>query len=208
VFAATDSGCNVIVEDLEAILELELLLSGIGGQGIQLVGKVLALAAVSEGRHAMVYGEFGGEMRGGKSVVNVVIGPERLKGLPIVSSASHVIAMHHKFWEEVVPRIAPDALILTDATVRGAIEAPGRRFEYLPGLELAQQAGSAQAAGLVVLGGFAKMTGIVEVESLIAAMKQLVPAYRRQHVETNERALRAGADAAAPGLAPIAFQAA
>ena len=52
------------------------------------------------------------------------------------------------------------------------------------------------------------LTGIVEVESLIAAMKQLVPAYRRQHVETNERALRAGADAAAPGLAPIAFQAA
>jgi 2-oxoglutarate ferredoxin oxidoreductase subunit gamma len=184
-------------------LELELLLSGIGGQGIQLVGKVLALAAVSEGRQAMVYGEFGGEMRGGKSIVNVVIGAERLRGLPIVSNASHVIAMHQKFWEEVVPRVAPDAMILTDSTIQGQLEAPGRRFEHLPGLELANQAGSAQAAGLVVLGGFAAMTGVVRIESLIEAMKQLVPAYRRQHVETNEKALRLGAAAATPGASPI-----
>jgi 2-oxoglutarate ferredoxin oxidoreductase subunit gamma len=191
---------------MEAALELELLLSGIGGQGIQLVGKVLALAAVSEGRHAMVYGEFGGEMRGGKSIVNVVIGAERLRGLPIVSNASHVIAMHHKFWEEVVPRVAADGVIVADETVRGQIEAPGRRFEHLPGLELAQQAGSLQAAGLVVLGGFARMTGIVQVDSLVDAMKQLVPSYRRQHVETNEKALRLGAGAAAPGVTPIALE--
>jgi 2-oxoglutarate ferredoxin oxidoreductase subunit gamma len=164
---------------------------------------VLALAAVGEGRQAMVYGEFGGEMRGGKSVVNVVIGPERLKGLPIVSNASHVIALHQKFWEEVEPRVATDALILCDSAIHGQLHAPGRRFAELPGLALAQQAGSAQAAGLVVLGGFAAMTGVVRTESLIEAMKQLVPAYRRQHVETNEKALRLGAEAAVANSAPI-----
>ena len=30
-----------------------------------------------------------------------------------------------------------------------------------------------------------------------------VPSYRRQHIETNERALRAGWDAATPGAAPV-----
>lgn len=192
----------------EANLELELLLSGIGGQGVQLVGKVLALAAVSEGRHALVYGEYGGEMRGGKSIVNVVIGAERLKALPIVANASHVIAMHQKYWDEVVPRVGDGALIVADETIRGQIAAPGRRLEYLPGLDLALQAGNAQAAGFVNLAGFARMTGIVEVDSLIAAMKQLIPAYRRQHVETNEKALRLGAEAAVPLSSPILLDAA
>lgn len=177
-------------------LELELLLTGIGGQGVQLIGKVLALAAVNEGRHAMVYGEYGGEMRGGKSVVNVVIGPDRLKGLPVVSRASHVIALHQKFWDETLPRVAEDALIVADSAIADLLEAPARRIETVPGSKLASEAGSAMATGFVMLAGFCRITGIVKVESLVDAMKQLVPSYRRQHVETNEKALRLGAEAA------------
>ncbi len=189
-------------------MELELLLSGIGGQGVQLVGKTLALAAVTEGKHALVYGEIGGEMRGGKSVVNVVIGPQRLRALPIVANASHVILLHHRFWDEVLPRVASDATIIADAALRDQLLAPGRRVEFIPGLELAQQAGSAQSAGLVVLGAFARMTGIVETDALVEAMKQLIPPYRRQHVATNEKALRLGAGIAAPLAAPIVLSAA
>jgi len=188
-------------------LELELLLSGIGGQGVQLIGKVMALAAVNEGRHALVYGEYGGEMRGGRSVLNLVIGPERLRALPVVSNASHVIVLHHKFFDEVLPRVSRDALVIAESTIAEQLEVEGRQVQFLPGTDLAKQAGNPMTAGLAILAGFAAMTGIVEVESLVAAMKQLVPSYRRQHVEANERALRLGA-AAAPALsAPVAFAA-
>jgi Pyruvate/2-oxoacid:ferredoxin oxidoreductase gamma subunit len=192
----------------EAALELELVLSGIGGQGIQLIGKALAQAAVGEGRHALVYGEYGGEMRGGKSLVNVVIGPERLKALPVVYSASHVIALHQKYWDEILTRVAPGALIFTDSSLRDQIIAPGRTVEAVPVYDLAKQAGNAQAAGFVMLAAFATATGIVRLDSLVGAMKQLVPSYRRQHVETNEAALRLGAAAVAPLSAPIALEAA
>jgi len=175
---------------------------------VQLIGKALALAAVDESRHAMVYGEYGGEMRGGKSLVNIVVGPERLKGLPVVSKASHVIALHQKFWEEVLPRVAPDALVFADSAIAGQIAAPGRRIESIEAGALAAGAGSTMATGFVMLAGFAAATGIVATESLVAAMKQLVPSYRRQHVETNEKALRLGAAAAAPLSAPIVLEAA
>jgi Pyruvate/2-oxoacid:ferredoxin oxidoreductase gamma subunit len=49
------------------------------------------------------------------------------------------------------------------------------------------------SAGFVLLGAFVAVTGLVGVESAIGAMRQLVPAYRTQHVEANERAIRAGA---------------
>lgn len=163
---------------------------------------------MNEGRHALVYGEYGGEMRGGKSLVNVVIGSDRLKALPVVSNASFAIVLHQKFWDEILPRIRPTALIVTDTAVRGQLHAPGRRIEALPAADLAQQAGNVMATGFVVLAGFAAITGIVKLESLIAAMTQLVPSYRRQHIETNQKALHLGAEAVAALSAPLVFSAA
>ena len=46
-------------------MERELLLTGIGGQGIQLAAAVLARAALVEGREVQVFGSYGGMMRGG-----------------------------------------------------------------------------------------------------------------------------------------------
>lgn len=181
----------------EAALELELFLSGIGGQGVQLVGKVLALAATAEGRHALLYGEYGGEMRGGNSVVNVVVGARRLRALPVVSSASHAIVMHLKFWDEVAPRLRADAVIATDISLADKI--PGnRRIVAVPSNDLAVQAGNPMSAGLAILGAFNAATGLVATDSLVNAMKDQIPSYRRQHVETNERAIRLGAAAVPP----------
>jgi Pyruvate/2-oxoacid:ferredoxin oxidoreductase gamma subunit len=155
------------------------------------------MAATAENRHALLYGEYGGEMRGGNSVVNVVVGARRLRALPVVSSASHAIVMHLKFWDEVAPRLRPDAVIATDASLADKI--PGnRRIISIPSNELAVQAGNAMSAGLALLGGFNAATGLVATDSLVAAMKELIPSYRRQHVETNEKAIRLGAAAVKP----------
>jgi 2-oxoglutarate ferredoxin oxidoreductase subunit gamma len=55
-----------------------------------------------------------------------------------------------------------------------------------------------------MLGAFAAITGLVQVDSAQAAMRELVPAYRTQHVAANERAIEAGA-AAVPSMAAPAW---
>jgi 2-oxoglutarate ferredoxin oxidoreductase subunit gamma len=47
---------------------------------------------------------------------------------------------------------------------------------------------------MVMLGAYAGTTGIVGLTSLIEAMRESIPPYRTQHIEANERALRAGFD--------------
>ena len=48
-------------------MERELLLTGIGGQGVQLAAQVLARAAIAEGRSVQMFGSYGGMMRGGNT---------------------------------------------------------------------------------------------------------------------------------------------
>ena len=46
--------------------ERELALTGIGGQGVQFAAQVMSRAAIAEGRQVMMFGSYGGMMRGGK----------------------------------------------------------------------------------------------------------------------------------------------
>ncbi len=58
------------------------------------------------------------------------------------------------------------------------------------------------ALSMILVGAFASLTGLVGLDSLVAGMSEAMPSYRRQHIATNEKALRAGFDAAPRGAAP------
>jgi Pyruvate/2-oxoacid:ferredoxin oxidoreductase gamma subunit len=54
-------------------VERAVIMTGIGGQGIQLVAKLLAQAAIREEKQVMMFGLFMGTIRGGSSESTVVI---------------------------------------------------------------------------------------------------------------------------------------
>lgn len=189
-------------------MELDLFISGIGGQGIQLIGKSLALAAIKDGRHVMLAGEYGGHMRGGSSVGTVVIGARPVRALPILPHAGSAIALSHLFWERVGSRLRPGSLVLAEETIAADLPDMARhRLVKLPATAMATEQGSRMAAGMVMLGAFAAMTGAVKVDSAVAAMAEQIPSYRRQHIDANERAIRAGAAAVTPLEFAIDFDA-
>lgn len=179
----------------EAALELDILISGIGGQGVQLVGKVLGLAATAMDKHVMLSGDYGGQMRGGSTVATLVIGDQRLRALPIIPSAGYAIAMHSKFWENVGTRLRPGALVVAEENIANDLPDMTRhRLVRAPATEIALAAGNRMAAGMAIMGVFAALTDAVSIDALVAAMAEQIPPYRRQHIETNEKAIRAGAD--------------
>ena len=75
-------------------MERELILTGVGGQGVQLAAQVLARAAVVEGRFVMLLGTYGGTMRGGNTDSTLVVADEPITAPPIVSRVWAVVAMH------------------------------------------------------------------------------------------------------------------
>jgi 2-oxoglutarate ferredoxin oxidoreductase subunit gamma len=189
------------------IVEHELFISGIGGQGAQLMGKVLALAAIAEGRYVQLTGEYGGSMRGGSTIATVVIGPDRLRALPVVSEGGASIALHHHFFEETLAKLRPGSLILADEAIASHLpDLSAHRVIRFPGTATAAELKNPQSAGLVMLGAYCAITGIARVDSLVSAMKEVVPVYRRQHIESNERALRAGDERAPRLAAPVSLE--
>lgn len=179
------------------------MLTGIGGQGVQLAAQVLARAATAEGRGALMFGTYLGAMRGGNTDATVVVADGPVLAPPIISHTWAAVAMHHEFWPGLRPKVRPDGVVLIDTTVfTGEVGGVGAAVVEIPATDLAAEAGSAQAGSMVMLGALAALTGLVRVSSVATAMAESLPPYRAQHVPTNHAAIEAGATAVAAGAHP------
>ncbi|MBV8160468.1 MAG: 2-oxoacid:acceptor oxidoreductase family protein [Acidimicrobiia bacterium] len=186
------------------MIERELLLTGIGGQGVQLAAQVIAGAAALEGKDVMLFGVYGGVMRGGNSDATVVVGDGPVQAPPIVSHAWSALALHPRYWEPLAARLLPGSVVvlnssLFDQPVTGA----DWRVYDVPATQVAtEQLGNPLAVSMVAAGAYVALTGLVALDSVIAAMQESLPPYRRQHAAANTDALRAGAGLVAPLAAP------
>jgi 2-oxoglutarate ferredoxin oxidoreductase subunit gamma len=176
-------------------MERELVVTGVGGQGIQLLAKTLALAATREGRHAMLSADYGGEMRGGPSRASVVIGDGPLRALPVLASAWSAIVAHHRFGEPVLARLRPGGPAIVNLPLVDPASLPRMTVYGVDATAVATSVGAPQAIGFVLLGAYNAVTRLVDPASLVAAMEELLPPYRKQHAAANARALEAGAAA-------------
>ena len=95
-------------------MEREVLITGIGGQGVQLAAQVLARAATLDGREVMYLGIYGGMMRGGNTDSTVVVADAPIEAPPVVSHTWSAIAMHDEFWEPVAAKLRPGGLVLVN----------------------------------------------------------------------------------------------
>ena len=98
-------------------MERELMMTGIGGQGVQLAAQILARAAVAEGREVMLFGSYGGMMRGGNTDATLVVGDGPIETPPTIAHSWSAVVMHHDYWEWVQQRLEPNAVVLVNTTV-------------------------------------------------------------------------------------------
>jgi len=185
-------------------MEREILFTGIGGQGIQLMAKILAEAAVQEGRHVMLFGVYMGMMRGGPSESTVVIGDREIAAPPIIPHCWAILAMHPQGLEELARKLRPGGLLFANDTLVKTAPRHDIRAIGLPATRLAEQAGSSAGASMVALGAFVAATGIVSFERVVAVMRAALPAHRQQRADENVRLLEVGAEHMRPhGAVPL-----
>jgi 2-oxoglutarate ferredoxin oxidoreductase subunit gamma len=176
-------------------VERELVMSGIGGQGIQLAATVLASAAFAEDLDVQLFGSYGGMMRGGATEAAVVFATEPLQAPPTLAAAWSVILLHHEHSAHARRCVGPGSIVLLNSSVVHGVDFGEALVVEVPATDIATEVGHAMAASLVMVGAYAVATGIVSVAALKTAAEAALPSYRSQHRAVNDRAIDAGAAA-------------
>ena len=190
---------------MSSVLEREILWTGIGGQGVQLAAKILALAATREGREVMSLGTYGGTMRGGNTDATIVVADGPITSPPMVSKTWSALIVHPRHFEPIRPKLRPGGIIFVDGDLleEPLPETPAEVVS-VPATTLAREADAPKAAALILLGAFNQATGIVSPSALDEALAESLPSYRQQFLEANRRALAVG-HSAVPALTQPAW---
>ncbi len=175
----------------------EIIMAGTGGQGIMIMGQLLAHAAMSEGKHVVWLPSYGPEARGGTADCTVIISSDEI-GSPISSNPDTLIGMHQFLFGRFQPSVKPGGKVIINTSL---IDAASARKD-VETLEVAantaaEEIGNYRAANMIVLGAYVQSTGIVSLDSLIAALPEVLPPHRHKLIPINEKALRRGAELAA-----------
>ena len=170
----------------------QLRLSGSGGQGVITAAIILAEAAVAEGKQAVQSQSYGPEARGGASKSEVIIDDEQIFH-PHVKNPDVVLAMTQKAADKYFSDLSPDGvLILDDDLVPTSPDF--KNIIRVPITKLAiEKVGKPLFANIVALGVLAKVTKLVDFETIKKAVSHRVPPHT---VEQNMLALQTGFDSA------------
>jgi 2-oxoglutarate ferredoxin oxidoreductase subunit gamma len=171
----------------------EIRLSGSGGQGLILMGKVLAeAAAIYEDRNATQSQSYGPEARGGASKSEVIISDEEID-FPKAGALDLLLAFTQEACDKYSADLKPDGLLLVDSEFVSRLPEGARRVTSLPLQELARtRAGSSQMANILALGVIVELGNFVSQESVESAIRARVP---RGTEDRNLAAFRAGIEA-------------
>jgi 2-oxoisovalerate ferredoxin oxidoreductase beta subunit len=171
-------------------LDIQVRVAGFGGQGVLLLGEVLAEAGLDAGLEVSWLPSYGPEMRSGTSNCHVRLARHVIDS-PLVTQPDVLLAMNEPSLRKFVKNVPAGGWVLYNGDeypadcVQENVHVLARPF-----YEIANELGDTRAGNMVMLGALLEITGVLQEVNIDAALKQLVKNPR--WTELNKRALAKG----------------
>ncbi len=179
-------------------MQTEVIMSGFGGQGLMMIGKLLAHAGLEEGKAVTWLPSYGPEMRGGTANCTVVIADKPI-GSPLITTPQAAIVMNQPSLEKFAPMLKPGGILVINSTMIpvNSDRADIRAFRIRAD-ELAAKLGSRRSANLVMLGAYLGLDEVVSHDTLLEIIKKTF-ASKAQFIEVNCQTFMQGYELAKAG---------
>jgi 2-oxoisovalerate ferredoxin oxidoreductase beta subunit len=182
-------------------IDLEVRIAGFGGQGVLLLGEVLAEAGLDAGLEVSWLPSYGPEMRSGTSNCHVRLSRQTIDS-PLVTAPTVLVAMNEPSLRKFDRSVRAGGWIIYDGDeFPRDCEREGVHVLALPFTRLADAMGDKRAANTVMLGAVLEMAGVLPQASIDAALRRLIKNPR--WVELDERAMARGRELFKTALAEV-----
>lgn len=173
----------------------EIRLGGSGGQGIILMGIILAEAiGIYNGKFVAQTQSYGPEARGGSSKSEVIVSSGEID-YPKAMKPDLLLVMNQKSCDEFYPDLKPEGILIVDSTF--VTQVPTSKAYRIPFTRIAREKFRREVvANIIALGALSQLTPIVSPKAIESAVLARVP---KGTEKLNRDALKAGMAAAKRG---------
>ena len=153
-------------------MQTEVMFAGFGGQGIMLIGQMLAYAGMNEGKNVVWLPSYGPEMRGGTAYCTVVVA-DRPVGSPIIDHPTSIAVLNRPSLDKFHTQVKPKGLLVINTSL---VDASSDRDDIaqleVPANQIALDCGTGKAANMAILGAYIGYTKAVALDSLTPLVRR------------------------------------
>ncbi len=172
------------------------IFAGFGGQGALSMGKILAYAAMLEGKEVSWCPSYGPEMRGGTANVNVIVSDEGIGSPVITKDADCVVALNKPSLDKFVDIVADGGALVINSDLAELADGQakaGVKVYNVPANKMAAEAfGGSKLANLIMLGAVVYATNPIKVESIDDAFTHVFEGGKAKFIPDNKKAFEMG----------------
>lgn len=170
----------------------EAIFAGFGGQGIMLMGQLLAYAGMYENKKVTYFPSYGPEMRGGTANCSVVVSDDPVAS-PVISEPDIVVAMNRPSLERFEKTVKPGGILLYNSSL---IDIRPKRSDIkvipVQANDIAVELGNSKVANMVMLGTIIKNTNVVSFDTIISLLQKTFSGKKQGLIAVNKAAIERG----------------
>ena len=173
---------------------LKVIFSGFGGQGVLMMGYVLAHAGMNEEKHVTFLPAYGAEMRGGTANCTVVVSDEEIAS-PISSAPDFVVAMNYPSMVKYQNMVRSGGTMFLNSDLISDV--PSRtdiNVVKIPANSLAHEMGNDRILNMVMLGAVNAIAGMVSASAMEQAVGTVLAGKKQALIDINRKGLTSGAE--------------
>ncbi|WP_027368586.1 2-oxoacid:acceptor oxidoreductase family protein [Desulfocurvibacter africanus] len=174
---------------------MDAIIAGFGGQGVMLIGNLLAYAGMTQGLNVTYIPVYGPEMRGGTANCTVVVSDDDI-GSPIIHRPKSLIVMNRPSLDKFQSRLQDGGIqIINSSLIDASLTEQERvRTVLVPANEIADKVGNSRMANMVALGAYIQATGVLPLQAVKDSLGSVISSHYAKLIPQNAEALQAGAD--------------
>ena len=154
--------------------QTEIIVTGFGGQGIILTGRILGMAAsLGDKKESTLVQAYGPESRGGACNAQVIISNTPIH-YPYVNRPHILVAMSQAGYDKFAPALEPASILLVDQDLVNPEHTVCDHFA-IPATRMAENLGNKMMANIIMLGFCTAVTGAVTNAAAQAMVRKSVP---------------------------------
>ncbi len=177
-------------------MQHEIIFAGFGGQGILLIGQMVAYSGMDEGLYVTWLPSYGPEMRGGTASCTVVISDVPV-GSPVVSMPEIAVVMNRPSLEKFGPTVKKGGYLFINSSLIDIRSGRSDIKEILvPCNDIAAKLGNPRSANIVMLGALIGKTKVISEAAIRGRIEYAFQKKGEEVVKLNYTAFEAGAKAA------------
>ena len=169
----------------------QIICSGFGGQGIMLMGKLLAETGMKAGYNVTWLPSYGAEVRGGTAHSMTQIKSGEIAA-PMISKPTTCIVMNKPSLVKFMGKLDRGRLLIVNTTlVDKIIEKKSIKIAGLPLTALALELGNVKTANMIAIGAYIRLKNVFSLKQVIKELKNVLP-LKKDTISINEKAIKLG----------------